>query len=146
MTSTEESRSTAEIAAERDAREQIIHGLHQLARLLENNPDLPCPYNVAITEYVSAAEARAGRRGIAGWEKRNSKTASWVDYSLQLSDREAWQRGAVTYSLEVSKQETCQQVQVGVKHVEEQPAVPARDIPVMEWRCSSGPGNDDDDR
>ena len=48
----------SEIAAEADARKQIIVGLKRLAALLEVHPDLPCPYSVTITEYVDMAQAR----------------------------------------------------------------------------------------
>ena len=121
-------------------RERMIASLHELADLLETHPDLPAPYDLYVSSYVSAEEARACCWGIPHWEKRNSPTASYVSYTRTFgAGGSRYGRGSIVYSLEVGKEATCERIQTGVRHVE---ATEARDEPVYEWNCTSGPGND----
>lgn len=127
-----------EAAASRD---KLIENLRAYADLLAEHPDLPAPASMHMTAYVTAEQARAGRRGIAHWEKYNTKTSYYATYSLVIGSGDDY-RSDVHVSLEVSKADSCKKVQTGVRHVEAR-IEEAHDEPIFEWSCGSGPGDDD---
>lgn len=127
---------TEEEREEREGRARLIANLRELADLLELAPELPAPYSMHATVYLSSeAAARRARRRVRGWRKHNTRESYYVTYEKVIGGGSEYGRGAVTLSLEVSKGETCQRVQVGTRHVE---AVPAHEEPVYEWDCSGG--------
>jgi len=120
---------TAALAAQEEQvrRARMVSGLRELADTLEQFPGLPVPFVSATVYTDSLDQARAARRGIHGWAKRNSAGSAYVTYEKMF--------GQVELGIYVSKSGACERVQVGTTHVE---AVEAHDEPVYEWRCEPG--------
>lgn len=129
-----------EVREAAESRDKLIANLRAYAELLEQHPDLPAPASMHMTAYVSAEQARAGRKGIPGWSKYNTKTSYYATYTLVIGSGDDY-RSDVNVALEVAKADTCTKVKTGVKHVPEY-HVEAHDEDTFEWRCGSGPGDD----
>jgi hypothetical protein len=121
-------------------RQRMIAAIRAYANLLESTPNLPCPYSMTESSYLTEQEARDARRGTWGrWEKVNSKDSGYVRYFLVVGEpgAERYERGTVTYEIDVSKADSqCERIQTGTRHVEEY-HVEAHDEPVYSWRCDS---------
>jgi hypothetical protein len=100
-------------------RARMIAGLRELADTLEQFPGLPVPF-VYASLYLDAGQARAARRGVHGWVKRNSAGSAYVSYEKAF--------GPVELSISVSKSGTCERVQVDTRHVEAVPRMMSRSI------------------
>ncbi len=119
---------------EHDIRRSVLTArLRALADWLDANPGIPVsPYTeMTINSFSSMDEAREIRASApGGWSKANSTTSKWITYKyhpLPGADPDKWQ---VSYNLNISKEDTCERVQTGVKHIEE------HDEPIYEWKCA----------
>jgi hypothetical protein len=123
---------------ETNDRSVLTARLRAMADWLDASPGIPLsPYiSVVINQFATMDEAREARSSApGGWVKDNNAASSWVTYHHDASpgpDADAvavkWQ---VRYSLNVSKADTCERVQIGSRHVEE------HDEPVYEWKCDA---------
>lgn len=120
-------------------REKLIANLKALTAALETHPDLPIPYGVYVSCYVSTEQARAGRKGIPGWTKTSTPESAYTHYEKCFGGGSSCDRSAVVFEMSVPKSETCQRVQAGTRHVDE---VPAHDEPVWRWDCGTGTEDD----
>ena len=65
-------------------RAEVVAGLRELADLLEEHTNMPVPYGVYAPMYLTAEQARDARKGIYGWTKYNTKTSSYMTYTLTV--------------------------------------------------------------
>jgi len=115
-------------------RDEYIRNLRAMADFLEAHPALPVPYSTYVTHYAqSLDEARTMRTGSHGWTKEAD--GNYISYRRVFGGDE-YGRASASYEIAISKQnsESCRQVQVGTRHVEEK-IVEAHDEPVYEWVC-----------
>ncbi len=114
-------------------RGQMVAGLRAFADLLENNENMPVPfYGVRASLYLTEEGARAARKGIYGWVKHNEKSSAYMSYTLDFGEDPY--DAPVRLTVEVSKEGTCERVQVGTRHVDAE-VIDAHDEAVYEWRC-----------
>lgn len=114
-----------------DHRAEMIRGLRAMADWLEAHPGIPVSrYNpVTMTLFpADEAEARAIRAAApGGWGK--DPAGDFIAYERQFSGAGSG-TSRVQYRVLLSKNQTCERVQVGTRHVA------AHDEPVYEWRCA----------
>lgn len=106
------------------AREELIHGLRELAMFLEANPEVPEPVGTQLNAFLhdAAALAQLARKG--AWEK------------VYAGDYFCLRRtfaGGIQLDINCSRDRVCERVLVGTREVAAQPA---HLEPVYEWRCA----------
>lgn len=133
-----EERSEREIAEERDreARRLFVEGLRALADWYEAHPGVLVPkYGHTINVSAEAEEFRASARSGGGWAKMF--TDQWVVLRRTF--------GPIILDVFTPRRAVCTARVVGTRLVPEQPAVPAREEPVVEWDCAPVLGLLDDE-
>lgn len=129
---------TVETEEEMTERQRMIENIRHYADLLQTHPNLPIPWSMHESAYLTEEDARIARRGIYGWTKHNTRESSYITYSKVIGgDGERWGQGTFTLEITVNKEDSqCQRVQTGTRHVEGY-SVEAHDEPVYTWRCDS---------
>lgn len=124
----------AEITARKiEQRINFIDGLRAMADFLEQHPQVEVPYSVCGSVYAEDAEQARAMTHLSGhWSK------SYSDYNVSYTKRftEGSQYiGSVRLEVLVQREQVCERVQVGTKHIEAQ-VIEAHDEPIYEWICS----------
>jgi hypothetical protein len=136
MTMVENENAVVEMAE----RETMIENIRRYCDLLQTHPNLPVPYSMSESLYLTEDEARAARRGIYGWKKTNNRESSYISYRKVIGGGDtddSWSKGSFTLEITVSKADSaCERVVTGTRHVEAY-HVDAYDEEVIEWRCDS---------
>jgi hypothetical protein len=105
------------------ARDLFISGLRELAGFLDDNPQIPVPVTQDFYVFTDVDAARDMMAGTGTWDK--DYNGEYLSYIREF--------GGMDYRITVARDQVCERVQVGVRHVDAQPE---RDEPVYEWKCS----------
>lgn len=110
-----------------DYRAAMLDAMQEMVDWLRVNPQVPIPYGIGGSCFLTDEESRKGRRGTTGWNKSHS--GNYIQYTRTWGPF-----GRVSFSIYVDKSttSTCHQVQVGTRIV---PAVEEHEEPVMKWIC-----------
>jgi hypothetical protein len=102
-----------------------INGLRQLADFLERHPSVELPYTMGGAVFVELEEARAFMAAApGGWAKDDA--GNYWGYRKNFP-------GRVEYNVYVSREQLCQKVQIGTRHVD---TVEAHEEPIYKWECA----------
>jgi hypothetical protein len=109
------------------SREEYIQGLRDIADFFEARPDLPTPsFGESIFIWERSLE-NARERGIQMAPCEKEHTDNYFHLVRKF--------GPHTLKVTWGRDDVCERVQVGTKHVPEE-VIPAHDEPIYEWDCT----------
>jgi hypothetical protein len=102
---------------------EFVSSLRELADWYEARPDLKVPNHTSIGTFVFGQDEFREMTKIAGNVTKSHKYG-FLEIGKTF--------GSIHWYLNIEQELVCERVEVGVKSY---PAVPARTVPVYEWKC-----------
>lgn len=111
---------------ETNRRRDYAQGLRELADFIDAHPDIPCPYGEAHNAFVrDKAQLGMIARAVGGrWDKNGTSQFFYIRREFA---------GGHSYEVNVSRDQVCRKVVTGTRI---EPAVPEREVEVVEWVCT----------
>lgn len=116
----------AEKLRELARREAFVQSLRALAFFLEDNPQVPAPFNDTMNIFVHGREELAAIARTGNWTKQYSGNY----FTLAKAFGED-----LSYEVNASRDQVCRKVVTGTRIVPYRPSEPEHEEPIEEWIC-----------